>query len=143
MFEVAHQITRQSQHFLQIFLARRHRLLAFNMWRVQRNKSLDHVREKHSFEATILVIRTLHYFSTDSIHHNVKRDIRVAERLKLGILGNIRKFSKFGWRHSLVPSLPSRTQTLPIAVKKYAKTDTKLFFSCPELLDYSILFQIF
>ena len=30
-----------------------------------------------------------------------------------------------------------------MAVKKHAKTDTKLFFSCPVLLDYSILFQIF
>ena len=45
--------------------------------------------------------------------------------------------------HNLVPSLTSRTQTLPIAVKKQAKTDTKLLFSCPVLRDHSILFQIF
>ena len=42
--------------------------------------------------------------------------------------------------YSLVPSFP---QTLRIAVKKHAKPDTKLFFSCPVSLDYSILFQIF
>ena len=45
--------------------------------------------------------------------------------------------------HRLVLSLPSRSQTLAIAVKKHAKTDTKLFFSYPFLLDLSILFQIF
>ena len=58
----------------------------------------------------------------------------------------IRKYQnnvKFGWRHSLGLRLPSRTQTLPIAFKKHAKANTKLFFSCPVLLDYSIQVQIF
>ena len=40
-------------------------------------------------------------------------------------------------------SLSSRNQTLEIAVKTHTKFDTKLFFSCPVLLDFSILFQIF
>ena len=43
----------------------------------------------------------------------------------------------------MVPSLPSRNQTLAIAVKKHAKVDMKLLLSCPVLLDFSILFQIF
>ena len=58
----------------------------------------------------------------------------------------IRKYQKnlkFGWTHSIVSILPSRTQTLRIAVKKHAITDTKFFISCLVLLDYSILFQIF
>ena len=64
--------------------------------------------------------------------------------LRLRILGNqeILENLRFVWRHSLMPSPASRTQTLPIAVKEHAKTDTKLFFFCPVLLDYSILFQI-
>ena len=40
-------------------------------------------------------------------------------------------------------SLPSRNETLAVAVKKHAKVDIKLFLSCPVLLDLSILFQIF
>ena len=88
---------------------------------------------------------TLQYFSTDQIHHKSKRKLdiqygklgiqiasRVAEQLKT------QKNLKFGWTHSQVPILPSRTQTLPVAVKKHAKTHTKLFFSCPVLLNYSI-----
>ena len=50
---------------------------------------------------------------------------------------------EFGWTHTLEPSLPSRASTLQIALKKHAKTDTKLLYSCLVLLDYSILFQIF
>ena len=62
---------------------------------------------------------------------------RVAERLKT------QKNMKFGWTPSLVPSLPSITQTLRIAVKKHSKAETKLFFFCSVLLYYSSLFQIF
>ena len=50
---------------------------------------------------------------------------------------------KVGWRHSPVSSLPSRNQTLAIAVKKHAKVDIKLFFSCPILLDFSTLARYF
>ena len=73
----------------------------------------------------------------DLLPHELPNDLRLQE---------IRKYQKnlkFEWSHSLVPSLLSRTSALPIAVKKHAKTDTKLFSSCPVLLDYSILFQIF
>ena len=59
---------------------------------------------------------------------------RVAERLK-----DLRKYQenlKFGWTNSLVPNLPSRTSTLPIAVKKHVKTDIKLFFSCPVIIPF-------
>ena len=42
-----------------------------------------------------------------------------------------------------MPSLPFTNSTLTLAVKKHAKVDIKLFFSCPVLLDFSILFQIF
>ena len=65
--------------------------------------------------------------------------------LRLRFLGNketLWKF-KFGWRHSLVPSLLSRCLTLEIAVKKHAKLHIKLFFASPVLLDFYILFQIF
>ena len=54
-----------------------------------------------------------------------------------------KKKKNLGWMHSLVPSLPSRSQTLAISVKIYVKIDTKIFFSCPVLLDLSILFQMF
>ena len=40
-------------------------------------------------------------------------------------------------------SLHSTNSALAVAVKKNAKVDIKLFFSCPILLDFSILFQIF
>ena len=58
----------------------------------------------------------------------------------------IRKCSKtlkFGWAHSVVPSLPSRNQTLAIAAENHANIERKLFFSCPVFLEYSILFQTF
>ena len=58
-------------------------------------------------------------------------------------ISKYQKNFKLGWTHSIVPSLPSRNQTLVIAVKKHAKIDTKLFFSCPVSLDFFILFQIF
>ena len=50
---------------------------------------------------------------------------------------------RFGWRHSVVPGLPFRNETLAIAVKKHAKVDIKPFLSCLVLLDFSVLFQIF
>ena len=68
---------------------------------------------------------------------------QVVEQLKTLDFRKYQKNIKFGWTHGLVVRLPSRTQTLRITVKKHTKTDTKLFFSCPVLLDYSILFQIF
>ena len=66
-------------------------------------------------------------------------------KLRLRILGNkeILGNLKFGWRHSPVPCLPSRYYTLAIAVKNNAKVDIKLSDSCPVLMDFSILFQIF
>ena len=42
-----------------------------------------------------------------------------------------------------MPTLPSRNYTLAIAGKKQAKVDMKLSLSCPILLGFSILFQIF
>ena len=51
---------------------------------------------------------------------------------------------KLGWIHSLVSSLPSTNLiTLAILVQKHAKVDMKLFLSCPILMDFSILFQLF
>ena len=38
---------------------------------------------------------------------------------------------------------PQELKTLRVAVKKQAKTDTKLFFSCPTLLAHSTFFQRF
>ena len=63
---------------------------------------------------------------------------KLPNSLRLRILGNqeIRKFQKnreFGWTHSVVPSLHSRTQTLQMAFEKYAKVDTKLFFFLSSL----------
>ena len=78
--------------------------------------------------------------------HGIGVTSRVTERLKTQDLMKLQKYQKslhFGWTHSLVPSFTSRNQSLLIAVKKHAKTYTKLFFFCPVLLDYSILFQIF
>ena len=46
-------------------------------------------------------------------------------------------------RNSWVPSLPARTQISARVIRKLAKVDIKLFLSCPILLDFSILFQIF
>ena len=40
-------------------------------------------------------------------------------------------------------SLPSRNTILAIAVKDYAKTDTKVLWSCPVLLDLFTLLQVF
>ena len=66
--------------------------------------------------------------------------------LRLGILGNkeiLRKYQISVETCLPVSSLPSRNQTLAIAVKKHAKVDIKLFLSFIVLLDFSILFQIF
>ena len=66
--------------------------------------------------------------------------------LRLAILGNKEILRKYQiWVETCLPvsSLPSRNQTLAIAVKKHAKVDIKLFLSFIVLLDFSILFQIF
>ena len=69
--------------------------------------------------------------------------VRVAEQLKMNVkkLRNILEVS--GWRQSLVPSFFSRNKTFVIVAKNYAKADTKVFFSCPTLLDFFTLFHIF
>ena len=69
--------------------------------------------------------------------HELPNDLRLYE------IRRYQKSVKHGWIHSLMPSLPSRNQTLPIAVKKHTKMDTKLFFYCPVLPDLPMLFQIF
>ena len=69
--------------------------------------------------------------------HKLPNDLRLR---KLGI---IREISNLGGH--IAQSLVS-LQELRLCkqqLKKLAKTDTKLFFSCPVLLDYSTLFQIF
>ena len=43
----------------------------------------------------------------------------------------------------MLPSLPFRKETLAIAVGKQLRVVIKIFFSCPVLLDLSILLQIF
>ena len=48
-----------------------------------------------------------------------------------------------GWKQSLAPSLPSTNETFAIAVEKYAKADMKVFQSCPILLNFLNLFQVF
>ena len=63
--------------------------------------------------------------------------------LRFRILGNWKILEKFQIWVDTQPSAQSPFKNLQIAVKKNAKTDTKLLFSCPVLLDYSILFQIF
>ena len=110
-------------------------------------------------ESTILVIIvwnfTIFQYRSDSpqVKQNLMSSIanfvyellhELPNTLRLRILENQEILKKYlGWTQSLVPSLLSRTQTLPIAVKKHAKADIKLFFSYPILLNYSILFQIF
>ena len=83
-------------------------------------------------------------FITSKTKHDIqysKPGIRVASRVAEQLKTLYKKI--FGWRHSLVPSLLSRNKNLAIAVKKHAKADIKRFMSCPLLLDFSILFQIF
>ena len=47
------------------------------------------------------------------------------------------------WRRRLVPSLPFRSETLTIAVKKQTKLDITFLTSCPVLLYFFSLCQIF
>ena len=42
-----------------------------------------------------------------------------------------------------MPSLLSKTKTFVLAAKNYAKVDIKVFWSCPILLDFATMFQIF
>ena len=49
----------------------------------------------------------------------------------------------FGFRHNLVLSVSSRNKPFPTLTKKEARTDIKIFDSCPILLDFFTLFQIF
>ena len=66
-----------------------------------------------------------------------------AERLKTKEIRKHEIILKFGWRHNLVPNVPSRNQTLSKAVKIHAKVDIKLFSSFSNSLDFFILFQMF
>ena len=68
----------------------------------------------------------------------------ICKRLKtyyLSKLRNMGNISKNGWRQSLAFSLPSRNKTLVIVVKNYTKTDIKVFYSSPILLDFLTLFH--
>ena len=63
--------------------------------------------------------------------------------LRLKILGNEEIFGKseIAWRHSLVPSLPSRNETLAIAVKQHTKVDIRILFSCPVFYWISLFYS--
>ena len=65
--------------------------------------------------------------------------------LRLRILENQEILEKSQIRVETYTSAQSPLQnlTLAIVVKTHAKVDIKLFLSCPILLDFSILFQIF
>ena len=80
------------------------------------------------YSKTVIQYRKLPHYLSNKLRLN---DVRLKNNLK------------FGWKHNLVSSLHSGNQTLAIAVKKHAKVDAKLFFSCPILLDFFILFQMF
>ena len=54
-----------------------------------------------------------------------------------------KKMLKSRWRYSIVPSLNPKNLILAIAIKQYRKADIKAFQSCPILLDFFTLFQIF
>ena len=69
--------------------------------------------------------------------HQLPNDLRLRK------LGNIIKFTNLGGHIAQCPVSPHKNQILTIAVKKFAKIDTKLFFSCPVLLDFFTWFQIF
>ena len=73
--------------------------------------------------------------------HCIRVASRVAERPQ-----EIRKYWEYhknGRRQSLVPSLPSANKNLALVVKNYAKTDFKVFLSCPILLNFLTLFHKF
>ena len=67
------------------------------------------------------------------------------KRLRLGPQ-EIRKYWKYhknGRRQCLVSSLPSIYKNLVLVVKNFAKTDFKVFLSCPILLEFLTLFHKF
>ena len=71
---------------------------------------------------------------------------RVAETLKTQDLGKVRntgKISNLGGHIAQCALFLLEVNTLAISVKKHAKVDIKLFFSCPVLLNFSNFFQIF
>lgn len=60
----------------------------------------------------------------------------------LGTLGNIRKIPKLHGDTTLSPAYPAKI--LAIALKKYLKTDIKIFwFKCLPLLDFLTFLEIF
>ena len=61
---------------------------------------------------------------------------KLANDLRLRILRNIGQFSKMGEGRAQYRSLPSRNKTLVLVVKNEAKTDIRVFLSCPILLDF-------
>ena len=78
--------------------------------------------------------------------HCIRVISRVAEQIKTLGPQEIRKdweYHKNGRRQSLVPSLPSTNKKLVLVVMNYAKTDFKVFFFCPILLDFFTLFHKF
>ena len=50
---------------------------------------------------------------------------------------------KIGKSYRLIPSLPFKNYFLEIAVKTYAKADTKSLWSCPIFLDFRTFSKIF
>ena len=45
--------------------------------------------------------------------------------------------------HNIVPSLLHRNKFLALALEKYAKTNIKIFRSCPTLLDFVVFLKTF
>ena len=63
--------------------------------------------------------------------------------LRLRILGNEEMLGKSQIWVEPISQSPFQKLILVTAVKNHAKLDIKLVLSCPVLLDFSILFQIF
>ena len=94
---------------------------------------------------------TFEHLNTDLTHHEQKKlniywnKLHVRDALlvvKLRVASSVAEYEEnltTGLRHSLVSSLPSRNETLA----KRFKADTKVFWSCPMLLDSFTLFQLF
>ena len=92
--------------------------------------------------STISKVILKDFFCKNFFHYG-NRETVVAERLKtqdLIKIVDIEKNLKNGWRQSLVRSLPSRNKTLVLVIKYYAKTDIKVFSSCPILLNFLVIF---
>ena len=75
--------------------------------------------------------------------HCIRVALRVAERLKTQEIRKYCEYHKNGRKQSLVPSLPSANKNLVLVIKNYAKTDFKVFLSCPILFDFLTLFHEF